>query len=242
MKQSVRWCALALVAAGACGKVDDAPIEPDAVAAADAGPDAVPPVDARTLGSESDPGQDCAQLRDAGVGSGAYWVRHPDGVSPAFQVYCEQTLGMGGWAMVVNSVLREDGKTTEFWKIPYLQRLGTKGTPAADENYYQGGLYPIGRQYMDVIVDLEGTVKIAAVVDTTGIDPVTMKLQGVRERDGSHVGIVNTHFKGGWSSFDRDHDQTMPRPEDNCAVLYSEVTQHYGNCWAYNLGSDADDP
>ena len=149
---------------------------------------------------------------------------------------------MGGWAMVFNSVRREDGSTTAFWKIPYLQRLGTKGTAAPDQNYYQGSLYPIGRQYMDVIVDLKDTVKIAAVVDTTGIDPTTMKFQGVNERDGSNAEIVATHFKAGWSSFDRDHDLSMPRPEDNCAVLYSEVTQHYGNCWAYNLGSDADAP
>jgi hypothetical protein len=237
---SVRWCALAMIAAAACGKVEDPAVDP-VDATVDAPPDAVPPGDAG-LGSEAAPARDCAELLTAGIGSGVYWVRHPDGVSPAFRVYCEQELGMGGWAMVFNSVRREDGSTTAFWKIPYAQRTGTKGTAAPDQNYYQGTLYPLGRQYMDVIVDLKGTVKIAAVVDTTGIDPVTMKFQGVSERDGSHAGIVGTHFKGGWSSFDKDFDQTLPRPEDNCAVLYESVTQHYGNCWAYNLGSDADEP
>jgi hypothetical protein len=234
---SVRWCALALIAASACGKVEDPGAEPDAVV-----PDAVPPPDARTLGTEAEPARDCAELLAVGAGSGVYWVRHPDGVSPAIQLYCEQELGMGGWAMVVNSVRKDDGSTTAFWKIPYAQRLGTRGTAAADENYYQGSLYPIGRQYMEVIVDLAGTVKIAAVVDTTGIDPSTMKFQGVSERDGSHTGIVGSHYKAGWSSFDKDLDTTTPRPEDNCAVLYSNVTQHYGNCWAYSLGSDADEP
>ena len=151
-------------------------------------------------------------------------------------------LVLARWAMVFNSVRRDDGSTTAFWKIPYAQRASTKGTAAPDQNYYQGSLYPLGRQYMDVIIDLPGTVKIVAVVDTTGIDPTTMKFQGVSARDGSHDGIVGTHFEGGWSSFDKDFDQTMPRPEDNCAVLYESVTQHYGNCWAYNLGSDADEP
>ncbi|HWO21076.1 MAG TPA: hypothetical protein VNO30_20050 [Kofleriaceae bacterium] len=53
------------------------------------------------------------------------------------------------------------------------------------------------------------------------------------------LGVFREQFAAGWSSPDFDGD---PHVAYNCASYYSNVTQHYSNCWAYNLGSDADAP
>ncbi len=54
-----------------------------------------------------------------------------------------------------------------------------------------------------------------------------------------NVGLYNSHFAAGWSSFDFDGDTSGSQ---NCAVTYANVTQHYAGCWSYNLGADVESP
>ncbi|MCZ7686148.1 MAG: hypothetical protein M5U28_48270 [Sandaracinaceae bacterium] len=53
------------------------------------------------------------------------------------------------------------------------------------------------------------------------------------------MGVFDAHVDAGWSAPDRDEDTSATT---NCATDYNSVTQHYGACWNYNLGSDADTP
>lgn len=192
--------------------------------------------DARPLlGTEAMPAADCAELRDAGFPSGVGWVRHPDGVSAAFPVYCEQELNDGGWAMLYNSVYREDGTTTAFWQFDYAARLGRMGTPAPDENYYHGALYLIGVDYFDAITDLAGTTAVAAEVTVEGFDQASMAFIAPVQTAGN-LGVFTNQFATGWSSRDHDGDTY----EMNCATRFGDVAQHYSSCWTYNLGADAD--
>jgi hypothetical protein len=195
--------------------------------------DAPPPV----LGTMDNPASTCAELRDVGMPSGVYWVRHPTNAIPPFRVYCEQQLEAGGWAMVVNSVRREDGTTTAFWQFGKDDRLKERGMLAPDQNYYNGALYVIGREYMDVFVDLQGNSAVAAVMTATGIDQVTMRFTEARFAGIGDVVVFNFQFAAGWSAWDSDNDDEGTQ---NCAVHYNNVAQHYRDCWAYNLGSDAD--
>lgn len=194
--------------------------------------------DARLLGTRELPAASCAELRDDGAPSGVAWLRHPDGVSPAFPVYCDQEIDGGGWAMLYNSVLRADGTTTAFWQFEYASRLGRMGTAAADENYYHGALYLIATEYIDVITDLAGTSAIAARVSATGFDQASMALVAPALVEGN-ADVFAAHFAAGWSAKNRDGDGY---PDGNCASLFSDVAQHYSACWNYNLGSDADTP
>jgi len=51
--------------------------------------------------------------------------------------------------------------------------------------------------------------------------------------------VFNGQFAAGWSAQDFDGDAAASA---NCAGLYSNIAQHYNDCWAYSLGSDADTP
>ena len=197
---------------------------------------ASPPPDASTLGMSINPAASCADLLTAlGPVSGVYWVKNPDGHGAPFQVYCEQQLEQGGWALLYNSVRRADGTTTAFWNIPYVQRFTTKGIPAPGQNYYQGNLYLSGTQYMDVFTDLAGTVAKAAVVHASGVNVDSMAFISPALISGN-PDVFAQEFNAGWSSPDHAGDTSGA----NCAQRYSSVTQHYGACWAYNLGADAD--
>jgi hypothetical protein len=228
----------ALAAVSGCarfgaGDGDDGPLGD---AAAGPGDDGGAGADARPLlGTEAMPAADCAELRDAGFPSGIGWVRHPDGVSPAFPVYCEQELNGGGWAMLYNSVYRADGTTTAFWQFDYAARLGRMGTPAPDENYYQGSLYLIGIEYFDAIADLAGTTAVAAEVTVEGFDQASMAFIAPVATIDSNAGVVANQFAAGWSCKNRDGDTY----DLNCATVFADVAQHYGSCWTYNLGADA---
>jgi len=226
--------AAALVAG--CGSVPDDPAR-DAAPSPDS---PAPPTDGPpTLGSKERPAENCDELLTAlGPHSGVYWVKHPDGRSPAFQVYCEQEINRGGWAMVENSVRKDDGTTNAFWGFGYGDRLSQKGVAAADDNYYQGSLYLIGRDYMDIIVDLQDKQALAAVMKATGIDPGTMRFTDPELVIGNRDVFAN-QFASGWSAFDFDGDVFAPK---NCATEFGNVAQHYAQCWAYNLGADAEAP
>jgi hypothetical protein len=74
---------------------------------------------------------------------------------------------------------------------------------------------------------------------STGIDANTMKLNGPAQPFPVNAGTTNIYgqqFAAGWSSVDFDGDNNG----GNCASQFNGVTQHYGNCWVYNLGSDGD--
>jgi hypothetical protein len=259
------WVAVVLVMLATCsmkrtifeGTPDAAPFTDVPVPATDAPDmlpidapfsiDAAPPtIDAPPeLGTRDNPARNCVELRAAGMPSAVYWVRHPEGSLP-FQVYCEQDVDLhgGGWAMVYNSVRREDGTTIAFWQFGYADRLNERGTLAADQNYYNGALYLLGgeREYMDVFVDLEGTRAVAAVMTVTGFDPTTMTFANPTWTGGS-LGIYTYQFASGWSAPGHDGDpfeSGNPALGDNCAEIYGNVAQHYHLCWGYNLGSDAD--
>lgn len=191
------------------------------------------------LGTEAAPALSCRQVREVlGPVSGVYWLRE-DVAQPTFQAYCEQGVEGGGWAVVYNSVLRIDGATTAFWNISYADRLATKGAPSVTDNYYAGSMYQRGTSFLDVITDLDGKDAVAMRAESPlGIDPQTMVFRSPELVSGSSS-VFQNQFAQGWSSPDHDGDRYAPY---NCAAFYSNVTQHYGACWAYNLGSDADAP
>jgi hypothetical protein len=235
--------ALLVIVAGGCGKVGfRSPVDGSAVVepavdgpAIDALPsDALAPA---ALGTMDNPARTCAELQVAGMPSAAYWLRATDGAEPPFQVYCEQELNGGGWAMLENSVRRDDGTTTAFWQFGWDDRLKQRGTLATDQNYYDGSLYLLGTQYMDVFVDLQDTTTVAALMTATGIISRTMELRDPKWI-GGNLSVYNDQFAAGWSAKDRDEDDQVDK---NCAVVYGDVAQHYSACWSYNLGVDADE-
>lgn len=185
-------------------------------------------------GSPENPARTCGELHVANMPSGVYWVR-PVAGDPAFQVYCEQTLNGGGWAMLANSV--NGAGTTAFWQFGYADRLSQLGTPAPDQNYYQGALYTIGTDYMDVFVDLQDKSAVVAVMTASGFNTNTMQAIAPSLTLGN-TQVFNSQFASGWSARDFDGDAASI----NCASFYTNIAQHYSNCWAYNLGSDGDSP
>lgn len=148
-------------------------------------------------------------------------------------VYCEQVAHGGGWALVYNSVLGTDSRF--FWNIPYAQRLARRGHASIDANFYDGGLYQMANaEYLDVVEDLQGQEFTLFVATASGINNSTMRFAEPSLIEGVSS-LYNNHFAEGWSAPDFDGDTS----EANCAEMYSQVTQHYGSCWSYNLGSDA---
>lgn len=191
-----------------------------------------------TLGTADAPALSCLQLRDVlGPISGVYWL-HNDASQPAFQAYCEQIVEGGGWALLYNSVLRLDGTTTAIWNISYADRFGTIGQPSISDNYYAGNMYRRGTSFLDMIADLGGKDAVAMRADSQGLNPDTMAFMAPALVSGSQR-VFQQQFAAGWSSPDFDGDRYTL---DNCATLFNNVTQHYGDCWYYNLGSDADAP
>lgn len=191
--------------------------------------------DAAALGSQANPATSCVALRTAGKPTGLYYLKDP-ATNAAFEGYCDQDRSGGGWALVFRSVI-STGSTTEFWNIPYAQRLDGKGAAMAGANYYAPTLYRVGTEYMDTVTDLQGVTAIAIVATATGFDTSTMKFTDPALSVGNQT-VFNNQFASGWSANDYDGDVSV----DNCATEFSNVTQHYGDCWAYNLGADADMP
>lgn len=236
-----RFMALLVMSTSGCGKVSNSSAaagDPDAAIGQDAGVDGAladgPPSDALS-GTRDNPGRTCAELRLAGMPSGVYWLRDPASPSSALQVYCEQQLNGGGWVMLENSMRRADGTTAAFWQFKYADRLKQLGTLAVDQNYYNGALYLIGKEYMDVFVDLQGKTAVAAVMTATAFNPTTMQFTTPTLTVGN-LQVFTGQFASGWASQDFDGDDAASA---NCATLYGNIAQHYHDCWAYSLGSDA---
>lgn len=175
----------------------------------------------------------CRALYAASVRrSGTYFIK-PDSTAPAILVWCDMETNGGGWTMVYNSV--ESVNTLDFWYIPYADRLGRRGSPSPSTNFYDGSLYKVGTTYMDVIEDLRGKAVVALVATTTSMNTFTMTFVSPVKVSGDD-NIYSKQFAAGWSAPDYDGDPYSA----SCSVDYNNVSQHYGACWAYNLGSDAD--
>ena len=173
----------------------------------------------------------CATYLSAGYTTSRTYLVGPYGAPES--TYCEQQLEGGGWSMVYNSVVSTDGQ--QFFNIPYADRLGRKGTPALQSNFYDGEMNTRGTRFLDVVEDKNGTIRVLLVATTTGINTDTMTFQSPAFVSGNRS-VYNNQFAGGWASPDHDSDNWI----GNCASYYGSVTQNYGNCWYYNLGADAD--
>ncbi|WP_437738288.1 fibrinogen-like YCDxxxxGGGW domain-containing protein [Sorangium sp. So ce1335] len=212
-----------------------------------------PPADARC---DVEAGAGCVYDRCSAVPDGApggVYTIDPDGTGPQepLQVHCGEPADGGRWALVYNSVGgrvdEEHGTTRAFWNIPYRARLSPKGKPSLDDNHYQPGLYSAGREYRDEIEDTDGKVAEVLFATAAGIDAEDMTLSSPElvtpkhvDEDGEDIDkIFANQFGAGWSSPDFDGDDMSDR---NCAVAYGDVTQHYGSCFVYSLGADADEP
>jgi hypothetical protein len=181
----------------------------------------------------------CAALRssDPSLPSGAYWL-DPDGAGGAapLQGWCEMVLAGGGWRMLLNSTLGTD--TLSFWRIPYADRLGRKGVASPATNFYDGSLYSEGTAVLDVVEDLAGKQVILLEATYAGFVTSSMTFTSPVRVSGSPM-VFDQHVAGGWSSVDYDGDAAAG---SNCATSFAGVTQHYRDCFVYQLGADGEVP
>jgi hypothetical protein len=127
----------------------------------------------------------------------------------------------------------------KFFSIPFAARLTDKGDCKNGSMCYRPSLYNsnLGKKLLvtDTIVGSDGVERVIFKAKIGGIDPNTMKVRGAEYIEGIRS-VFDNQLAAGWASKDYDSDTWS----NNCAVYYSGITQHYGACWVYNLGSDAD--
>jgi hypothetical protein len=127
----------------------------------------------------------------------------------------------------------------KFFNIPYAQRLTDKGDCADGSMCYRPSLYTasFGKkiQVTDTVVGSDGRERVLMIARAAGIDSATMKFKSPEFIEGNR-NVYDNQFAAGWASSDYDSDSWA----SNCASFYSNVSQHYGACWVYNLASDAD--
>lgn len=178
------------------------------------------------------------------VGPDGVYSIDPDGNGPTapMDLYCEMDDAGGGWALLHNSVGSMVGNTPAFWNIPYAERLSVKGGPTPNENFYAGVLYRFAAEIRDEAVDMNGTRADLFRATMTGFDDTNMVTIGPNLVVGNAL-FYSAQFASGWSSPDFDNDLLAPGVgSGNCAIEFLNVTQHYGGCLYYSLGSDGDVP
>lgn len=168
---------------------------------------------------------------------GVYFI-DPDGAGSGFapqQVLCDMTRDGGGWTMLYNSARAQ--ADNGFWFFPLAQRFSIKGTPALDKDYYSGNLYTVGREYRDE--ETTGTAfnspQLIFRATSTGINPNNMNMLNPVFLGGNSSAFEH-QFQNGWSASDFESDLFG----GNCVFLFGTgtnqtATQHYHNCWVYNL-------
>jgi hypothetical protein len=176
--------------------------------------------------------ESCLQLRTQTSQRATLGVRLGEGRVQPVETYCSFDLPDGPWALVYNSVRKQNGSGS-FWAIPYAARLDSKGTPDFNENFYAGSLYASGRIYAEYVSYAMQTKLMFSAKPAT-FNPETMRFGGSSQLSGLGD-LYLMHFASGWSAPDYDGDLDAMR---QCALEF-QTTQHYGACWAYNLGSDA---
>ena len=190
--------------------------------------------------SSNNPALNCLDLKKRGaVSSGIYWIK-PRGFQTPFKAFCEQEILGGGWTLLLNSVGSEQGNTLGFWNIPIKEVFKRKGEASIKNNYYEPMLYTCPGDYMDITEDLKGTVGLMIYAYSDGLDTRTMKFKKPTLYFGD-IEVFKHQFTSGYSTPDFDNDEYVGVAViKNCANHYNNVSQHYGNCWSYNLGSDAE--
>ena len=233
---SVPW--LALVAAG-CGKVANPGAPPADALVADAADVGDAAIDGAAidggplgpLGSKDNPAHTCAELNLAKLPSAVYWVPTRRGRPRRSRstASSSSTAAAGRcWRTACAATMARPPRSGSS----STHRLKQIGTLAVDQNYYNGALYLIGKEYMDVFVDLQGKTAVAAVMTAAGFNATTMQFAMPTLTVGN-AQVFNGQFASGWSAQDFDGDAGATA---NCAGLYSNVAQHYNDCWAYSLG------
>jgi hypothetical protein len=174
--------------------------------------------------------------------SGLYWFSIN---GDNFLGYCDTSNKDRFWVLLFNSVGNPrgsyalgDNNTLNFWKIPYANRFGIKGTPSLQSNYYNGFLYLVGcASYKDEVEDKNNKVVTMLQAEAKGILYENMNMVAPSLIKGDEA-IYIQQFASGWCSFDYDSDFY----DVSCSKHYGNVTQHYKSCWYYNLGADAEAP
>ncbi|MEY3903395.1 MAG: hypothetical protein RL189_2701 [Pseudomonadota bacterium] len=147
--------------------------------------------------------------------------------------------------IVYKSVGNGKGKTAplsenprKFFQIAYADRFKDKGD-CKQGNCYNPSRYLShpGKKMLitDTVTNPDGREVVLFTATVGGINKETMSFIDPSFKTGNKF-IYEQQLAMGWSSADYDADSHS----GNCAAAYGKITQHYGSCWNYNLGADAE--